>query len=224
MGKWLKRLFGNITSGGIIGICVGLPLGISVTVVDVNAIRPAFYEAVAAAIPVLLLAVVLLIRGEGNAMDQLEAPRRQRRVEAESILSAVQKETAEVEDIRGRTGGEDGTEAERIGRLLGRLQDAEGRLRRLLDGFNAQGSMAPVLVLLYMSFAVGTVGEVAALAALGSGDSNMATYLSTGLGVLGLLLLLVILERNAITRASSYRRIEDEFEEESAAQKQRKAA
>jgi hypothetical protein len=205
MGEWLKGLFGGISSGGVIGICVGIPLGVSIAVIDVNAIRPAFYEAIAAAIPVLLLAVVLLIRGEGNAMDQLEEPRRQRRVEVENILSEVQKEASEIEGGKGR------------------LEDAEKRLRRLLDRLNVLDPMTPVLVLLCMSFAVGTLGEIAALAALGSGNSNMVTYLSTGLGVLGLLLLLVILERNAITRASDYRRIEEEIKKEFAAQKQREA-
>jgi hypothetical protein len=211
VGGALKGLFEGITSGGVIGIFVGIPLGVSIAFVDVNAIHPAFYEAIAAAIPVLLLAVVLLIRGEGNAIDQLEEPRRQRRVEVEDILKEVQREAVGVEGGEAKSAEDTKTQM-------------EDRLRQLLDRLDVEEPLTPILVLLYISFAVGTLGEVAALVALGSGSSNMATYLSTGLGVLGLLLLLVMLERNAITRASDSRRTEKMIEAEFAAQKRREGA
>lgn len=219
MDRLVRWLFGGFNGGAVIGTCVGLPLGLSILFVDVNAIRAPFYEAIAAAIPVLLLSVVLLIRGEGSAVDQLEEPRRERRAEAERILGEVQHQAVGVKEIQGWTTGE-GAEAERTERLLERLRGSEGRLQLLIDRFAIRASLMPILGLLYISFGVGALGEAAALAALGTGHSNMATYLFTVLGVGFLLVFMVILERNAITRASSYRRIEDELEKEFASQKE----
>lgn len=223
MDGWVRWLFGGINGGGVIGACIGIPIGASLWIVDVDAIRPAFYEAIAAAIPVLLLAVLLLVRGEGKAMDQLEEPRRGRRIETETILDEIHRQTVEVSEIRERSPSES-SERERAERLLERLHESESRLHRLLDRFAKRASVMPVLFILYVCFAVGAAGEIAALAALGSGASTMATYLLTVLGVGGLLVLMVIMERNAITRASEYRRIEDELENEFAAQKERQAA
>lgn len=183
------RVWRPTVKDGIVCACVlaaGITLGAAGQSVDAAVIRPAFYSAIAAAVPVVLLAVVVHIRSAGGALVAVESDRAADMKSLSSILDQLAV-------LRSEVVGEDPE--------VGRVDDLAARSEHLLAELGRPAVSAGVpklrLVVAFV-FIIAAVSEGACLIALGSGRSTALTFYLAAYSLLGQFLLLAFLEADAV--------------------------
>jgi hypothetical protein len=164
--------------------------------VDAHTVRPGFYSAAAATLPILLLAVLVRIASAGDYFGGRVSGQ-----ELEATKDSIKAMIARAMALR--------REAEALGAAdqVEALDLAIDETHVLLDKAHqnvreaGRVDLRPTLrLLLRWAFLTALVGECASLAALGSGGSTATTFSCAVAGLASLFLVLLVMEEDAVMR------------------------
>lgn len=178
---------------------------------DVNAdsVRGAFYSAIAAALPIVLLTILVRIGVEADEGIALEEGRLDSFERARELLQEGVESLTEAERVRDTTLAS----SEKRGKLAYLDKDISERRAhleqlRLRMGDLGRGSLRTERLLrwfLGLVFAVAFIGETACLSALATGDSSELRFVAAVYMLYGMFGLLFVLEDVRLTERSRRR-------------------